>query len=212
MTYMDCAFSESERVLRFPYACRYHPNAPCNKVSPKLQEYMVKVSHRAFPLYVTVVSFGEVFRKLGWSRHCESIEDCGGWAGTALNCIAYFLCVELLIFLDHYYLLHKFEWGKRVMKHSEHHVYKKADELNAWSAYAFAPQDGWSQGLPLALVTCVVRVPLPFVFFMEARRASSHPLSPLRCGPSRCSMTRSALALTAARDVRGGAGATTRTQ
>ena len=83
----------------------------------------------------------------------------------------YFFTFELMIFLDHYYLLHKFDLGKLIMKHSKHHVYKKADELNAFSAFAFAPQDGWSQGLPLALCSLVYRVPLLFVLCMEVATA-----------------------------------------
>jgi len=66
------------------------------------------------------------------------------------------------------YLLHKWNLGKRLGEHAYHHVYKYADQLNAFSGYSFAPQDGWSQGLALALGTLVVPVPLPFVFFMEA--------------------------------------------
>jgi hypothetical protein len=42
-----------------------------------------------------------------------------------------------------------------------------ADQLNTFSGYSFAPQDGWSQGLPLALCTLVIPVPTLFVMAME---------------------------------------------
>ena len=83
------------------------------------------------------------------------------------GCVAFFFCLELFIFIDHYYLLHKWEIGKKLGQHAYHHVYKYADQLNAYSGYSFAPQDGWSQGMPLALCTLFVPVPIAFVFIME---------------------------------------------
>lgn len=158
-----------------PLCCAYtrwrHPDAPCNLVKKPMQQHMVSVSHAAFPLYVTVVLLTELFRKKGWSNTCDSLEECGGLPKVLVQCTLYFFTVELMIFLDHYYLLHKFDLGKMLMRHSKHHVYKKADELNAFSAFAFAPQDGWSQGLPLALCTLVYRVPLVFVLCMEIATA-----------------------------------------
>ena len=44
---------------------------------------------------------------------------------------------------------------------------KYADQLNAFSGYAFAPQDGFSQGLALAVCTLFVPVPMAFVYGME---------------------------------------------
>jgi len=46
-------------------------------------------------------------------------------------------------------------------------VCRYADQLNAYSGYSFAPQDGWSQGLPLALCTLFIPVPTAFVIAME---------------------------------------------
>ena len=57
--------------------------------------------------------------------------------------------------------------GKRLGEHAYHHVYKYADQLNAFSGYSFAPQDGWSQGMALALCTLFVPVPVVFVYTME---------------------------------------------
>ena len=84
-----------------------------------------------------------------------------------LGCVAFFALVEFLIFVDHYYLLHKWDLGKRIGQHAYHHVYKYADQLNAFSGYSFAPQDGWSQGLALAIGTLVIPVPIAFVYSME---------------------------------------------
>ena len=47
---------------------------------------------------------------------------------------------------------------RRIGQHAYHHVYKYADQLNAFSGYAFKPQDGWSQGMALPLATLVVLV------------------------------------------------------
>merc|ERR1719454_1575261 len=85
----------------------------------------------------------------GWSMACDSIEDCGGPVRSLLGCVAYFFALEFMIFFDHYYLLHKWDVGKRLGQHAYHHVYKYADQLNAFSGYSFAPQDGWSQGMAL---------------------------------------------------------------
>ena len=146
-----------------------YPNAPTSKVPNPLIRNMKEVSHMAFPLYVTVPMMGDVFRKKNWGLTCgwPTEHDCGGWVPAILASIAYFLAVEFIIFIDHYYFLHKFDIGKRLGQHAQHHVYKKADQLNSFSGYAFAPQDGWSQGLPLAICTLFIPVPLAFVYLME---------------------------------------------
>ena len=84
-----------------------------------------------------------------------------------LGCVGYFFALEAIIFFDHYYLLHKWDVGKRLGQHAYHHVYKYADQLNAFSGYSFAPQDGFSQGLALAVCTLFVPVPIAFVYTME---------------------------------------------
>jgi len=154
-----------------PLVVRYHaykyPKAPTSLVPPPLVDNMVQVAHAAFPLYVTVPMLTDVFMSKGWAKTCYGIEDCGGWVPTVLGCVGYFAFLEVLIFLDHYFLLHKLDIGKRIGQHAQHHVFKYADQLNAYSGYAFSPQDGWSQGMALALGTLVVRVPAPFVYTME---------------------------------------------
>ena len=54
---------------------------------------------------------------------CDGIEDCGGVGRTLLACVVYFFTIEFLIFIDHYYLLHKWDLGKRIGQHAYHHVY-----------------------------------------------------------------------------------------
>jgi len=146
---------------------RKYPKAPCSAVSQKLVQNMIEVSRKAFPLYVTVPMLTDFFQVKGWSRACNGIEDCGGPTRAVLGCVAYFLALEAIIFFDHYYLLHKWNIGKRLGQHAYHHVYKYADQLNAFSGYSFAPQDGWSQGMALPLATLLVPVPIPFVYTME---------------------------------------------
>ena len=148
--------------------CKWRwPDAPTSAVPKNLVENMIEVSHHAFPLYVTVPLLTDWFQVKGWSMACTDIESCGGPAKAILGCIGYFFCLEAIIFFDHYYLLHKWDIGKRLGQHAYHHVYKYADQLNAFSGYSFAPQDGWSQGLALPIATLLVPVPIAFVYTME---------------------------------------------
>ncbi|KAL3924298.1 MAG: hypothetical protein SGPRY_003959 [Prymnesium sp.] len=148
------------------YAYKY-PKAPTSQVAPPLVQNMIEVSHRALPLYVTVPVLTDLFQSMSWAKTCYGIQDCGGWMPSLLACVAYFAFLEIMIFLDHYYLLHKFDLGKRIGQHAQHHVFKYANQLNGFSAYSFTPQDGWSQGLALAVGTLVVPVPIAFVYTME---------------------------------------------
>ena len=149
------------------YCARRWPNSPTAAVPDKLVANMIEVSHHAFPLYVTVPLLTDLFMVKGWSRACDTVEDCGGPVRSVLGCILYFFALECVIFFDHYYFLHKWSFGKRMGQHAYHHVYKYADQLNAFSGYSFAPQDGWSQGMALPLCTLFVPVPVAFVYAME---------------------------------------------
>lgn len=149
------------------YYARKYPNAPTSLVSEPLTKNMIEVSNRALPVYVTVIVLGELFRTKGWALTCDTVEECGGWVPSLLGCVVFFFLLEFLIFLDHYYLLHKLELGKKVMQHASHHVYKYADQLNAFSGFSFTPQDGWSQGISLSLCQLVVPAPLAFVLGLE---------------------------------------------
>ena len=146
---------------------RKYPNAPTSAVPQKLVDNMIEVSRLAFPMYVTVPLLTDLFQIKGWAASCDSIEECGGPVRAVLGCIAYFFALVAIIFFDHYYLLHKWDVGKRLGQHAYHHVYKYADQLNAFSGYSFAPQDGWSQGMALPLATLFVPVPIAFVYSME---------------------------------------------
>ena len=169
-------------MMRAYYSRRY-PHAPTSAVPQKLVDNMIEVSYHAFPLYVCVPLLTDLFMVKGWSMACESVEDCGGPARTVLGCVGYFFALEFMIFFDHYYLLHKWDLGKRIGQHAYHHVYKYADQLNAFSGYSFAPQDGFSQGIALAVCTLFVPVPIAFVYTMEVRRM----LPPPRRHPGRSS-------------------------
>ena len=153
-------------AMRMYYARRY-PDAPTSAVPQKLVDNMIEVAHHAFPLYIMVPILTDFFMVKGWSMACEDVQDCGGPVRSVLGCLAYFGALELVIFIDHYYLLHKWDVGKRLGQHAYHHVYKYADQLNAFSGYSFAPQDGFSQGLALAVCTLFVPVPIAFVYTME---------------------------------------------
>ena len=144
-----------------------YPDAPCNKVSPSLVANMKEVAKTAFPMYATMPVITDFFVKKGWSVACDSMEECGGVEKSVLMCVLYFFALEVVIFCDHYYLLHKWDVGKKFGQHAYHHVYKYANQLNAFSGYSFAPQDGWSQGMALPLCTLFVPVPIAFVFTME---------------------------------------------
>jgi len=146
---------------------RKYPNAPASNVPHNLMQNMIEVSHSAFPLYVTVPLLTDLFQIKGWAVTCDSVAECGGVVPTAIGCAFYFIALEVIIFLDHYYLLHKLDIGKRLGQHAYHHVYKYADQLNAFSGYAFMPQDGWSQGMALPLCTLFVPAHIGFVYAME---------------------------------------------
>ena len=106
---------------------RRYPDAPASKVGAKLQQNMIEVAQHAFPLYATMPVLTDFFQKKGWAATCDGVEDCGGYVPALLGCVAFFAAIEVLIFLDHYYLLHKWNWGKKLGQHAYHHVYKYAD-------------------------------------------------------------------------------------
>lgn len=148
--------------------CKYrYPRAPTNNVPLKLVGDTIKKSYRAFPLYVCVPLCTDLFAVKGWSVSCASVDECGGIQHALIGCVAYFFALELAVYAIHYGLLHKSVVGKQLLQHTKHHLYKYPDQLNAFSGYAFAPQDGFSQGIALALCTLVIRVPIGFVHAME---------------------------------------------
>ena len=140
-----------------------HPDAPTSNVSPKLVKHMVQTSYRAFPLYVCVPLLIEIFVTNGWSAACVSIEDCGGTLVYVRGCIMYFIAAEFLIYMVHYYILHRWAF----CNHNVHHIYKYRDQLNCFAGYSFSPEDGFSQGVTLAILTLIIPVPIRFVYLME---------------------------------------------
>ena len=96
------------------YCRRRWPKAPTSNLDQRLVDNMVEVSLQAFPLYVMVPVLVDLFRVRGWSMACDSVAACGGPARSLLGCAGYFLALEFIIFFDHYYLLHKWDWGKRL--------------------------------------------------------------------------------------------------
>ena len=77
---------------------------------------------------------------------------------TWLDVFIYFVLVEGFVFLDHYYLLHKF----RFHKHNVHHSFHK--EIDPWTSFAFYWQDGLSQGMPVLYSAFIVPVTSRVVF------------------------------------------------
>lgn len=72
-----------------------------------------------------------------------------------LNLVMYFIVLELFVFIDHYYFLHKWKH----LHHRIHHIFKSKRTMNAWVSYAFYPLDGLSQGMPIIYTAIVVPVP-----------------------------------------------------
>ena len=149
-----------EKYIRLRY-----PDAPTSNVHSRLVEHMVKKSYRAFPLYVCVPML--LNNVVSFENLCTSVSDCGGCVVFLCKCIFYFLLLEFLIFVIHYYILHKMG----CFHHDCHHVYKYRNQLNCFAGYSFSPLDGFSQGfclvLSLYLMCMVVRVPILFVYGME---------------------------------------------
>ena len=71
-----------------------------------------------------------------------------GWT----EVFVYLFLVEFCVFLDHYYMLHR--W--RHWKHNIHHFFKL--RIDHWASFAFYPFDGLSQGLPVVYVALLVPV------------------------------------------------------
>lgn len=77
-----------------------------------------------------------------------------------LQTLSYLALVELMVFLDHYYILHKWKH----LSHNVHHQFKY--EVSAWVAFAFHPWDGLSQGMPILYAALLIPVPWAVVYGM----------------------------------------------
>ena len=141
----------------------FYPKAGTLKISRELIIEQIKLSEVAFPLYCAIPALTMLFVRLGISKLRDSIEDTGGYTKSILYFSIYLFLVEGMIYYVHYWLLHKWKWGKDHLKHDLHHSYKHESEMATWSGYAFEAIDGALQGLPLVIGTLII--PIPTVFY-----------------------------------------------
>jgi len=137
-------------------------NYPTNQITSEELKKQIQLSEIAFPLYCLVPVSGDMVRRLGVSRLCDSVSDCGGWGQSLFNLFIYLFLVEGAVYFVHYWMLHKWPWGKVNLKHHVHHAMKEQNEMTTFSGYAFEAVDGASQGLPFIL--CQWIVPIPYSF------------------------------------------------
>ena len=119
-----------------------------------MREEAIRLTKRALPVYTLLPCL---------CFACEHF-DLFATQLRVSNVIAYVMTVELLVFLDHYYVLHK--W--RHLRHSTHHHFRTKADVTAWVAYAFHPIDGLSQGMPILYAALLVPVPSYVVRLMIA--------------------------------------------
>lgn len=166
------AFYEASAAATACLMRRNFPSAPANRCSLAKKQEMAELSHAAFWLYAGVPLLVDGLADLRVSRVCHSVSECGGWALSLVEWGAYLLLVEVLVFGLHYFVLHKSWVGRWLGDHAAHHAFRRKDEVCAYTSFAFAAQDGFLQGLPIALATCVVPVPLCFVYCTELLTAA----------------------------------------
>jgi len=138
------------------------PHLPTNQITSEELKKQLYLSEIAFPLYCLVPVSGDMFRRNNLSRICESVSSCGGWLQSFVNFVLYLLLVEGAVYFVHYWMLHKWPWGKRHLKHNVHHAMKESNEMTTFSGYAFEAVDGASQGMPFIIFQWIV--PIPYVF------------------------------------------------
>ena len=103
---------------------------------------------RAFPTYCVLPCSALALDGLGaFPASCD-------W----LTVLVYLFLLEFCVFLDHYYMLHKWKH----FRHDVHHFFKK--RIDAWASFAFYPFDGLSQGLPALYVALLVPVTARVVY------------------------------------------------
>mmetsp|Transcript_27573 Transcript_27573/g.53572 ORF Transcript_27573/g.53572 Transcript_27573/m.53572 type:complete len:343 (-) Transcript_27573:228-1256(-) len=138
-----------------------HPTASNLKLSRADQWKQIRHSESAFPMYCLVPTIGDVLAHHGWSQATSTFEECGGVVQSVANFFVYMFLVEGGVFFVHYWMLHKWTWGKRNLNHDSHHQYVFDDEMTTWSGFAFEAIDGTLQGVPFVLYQFVVPVPKP---------------------------------------------------
>lgn len=102
---------------------------PTLKVRGEEAQRQMLVSEMAFPLYCCVPVLSDVLRRHNFSKVCPTIEECGGPMRSLLNFSIYLFLVEAMVFWVHYWLLHKWPLGKRLLKHDIHHAYKHDHDM-----------------------------------------------------------------------------------
>ncbi|GAB5360928.1 hypothetical protein AAMO2058_000670100 [Amorphochlora amoebiformis] len=138
---------------------KFKPSANNLKLSTEAQWEQILHSEKAFPLYCVVPTVGDVLRHHGFSQMTDSFAECGGFARSLFNFTIYMFLVEGGVFFVHYWMLHKWPWGKKYLNHDDHHKYVHEDEMTTWSGFAFEAIDGTLQGVPFVLFQFVVPVP-----------------------------------------------------
>jgi len=137
-------------------------NYPTNQISANQLKRQIRLSEIAFPLYCLVPVSGDMFRRRGISRICDDVSSCGGWLQTLVNYVIYLFFVEGAVYFVHYWMLHKWPWGKVQLKHHVHHAMKEQNEMTTFSGYAFEAVDGAAQGMPFIIFQWIV--PIPYIF------------------------------------------------
>jgi len=89
------------------------PNLPTNKISDANIREQIKISEIAFPLYCLVPTIGDLARRYGLTRVCDDFASCGGVVMSTFNFVVYMFLVEGGVFFVHYWMLHKWVWGKK---------------------------------------------------------------------------------------------------
>mmetsp|Transcript_50644 Transcript_50644/g.84231 ORF Transcript_50644/g.84231 Transcript_50644/m.84231 type:complete len:284 (-) Transcript_50644:296-1147(-) len=153
-------------VMRW-YVTIVWPKAGTNHVSRDMTVDHIKTSEYAFPLYTCVPVIGDFLRKKGLTVTCSSLEECGGIAQSSINFGLFLIFLELIVFIDHYYLLHVWKWGKKHLRHDVHHRYEASHEMTTFTGFAFDAVDGFSQGFGLVLCQLFIPVPCYFVWALS---------------------------------------------
>eukprot|EP00466_Bigelowiella_natans_P016123 jgi/Bigna1/135842/aug1.31_g10550 len=139
----------------------WRPQANTLKVPWEEQMRQMLHSEKAFPMYAVVPTIGDIMRSYGFSQIVPSFAACGGVVASLAHFVIYMFLVEGGVFFVHYWLLHKWEWGRKNLNHDDHHLYIHDDEMTTFTGYAFEPIDASLQGLPFVFFQFVIPVPEP---------------------------------------------------
>ena len=112
----------------------------------------IRLTRDALPIY-TLLPIGAVIM-----NHCGLFHD----QCSLLAVVGYVILVEFFVYGDHYLLLHR----GRHAQHHVHHEFKARCDVTVWTAFAFYPWDGLSQGMPILYAALLVPVTFEVVFGM----------------------------------------------